>query len=385
MAIEKLREIQARQQQNGIHWEAADTTVSALGEAQQRRLGGLKERLPSDQEYKDRVAQFKRKRFRIEGTPPTKIDWRNNNGVNWTSRIKDQGACNACVAFATVATLESRLAIADGNAAAIRDLSEAHLFFCGCRNCCEAGWTTDQALEYCKQHGLVEDRQYPYSLSSTSCRESLAAGAPTYAKISGWETAEATLERKWLLASKGPVIGGLAVHEDFLYYRGGVYRKSYNAFRFMHAVAIVGYDDDQQCWIGKNSWGTGWGEKGWFRIGYGECLLDDFFVYFSPDLESPPAPADTGNTAAGAGGGQPTPQAAGPAVVIPANLQQKINAVRQDSLLRQYLRFSLCGEGSEPAGSLFLKRRWQQERSEIQQILQGLPESSKAAFCEALR
>ena len=41
-------------------------------------------------------------------------------------------------------------------------------------------------------------------------------------------------------------------------------------------VTIVGYDDNLECWIVKNSWGTGWGENGWFRIKYGECGINRF-------------------------------------------------------------------------------------------------------------
>ena len=35
-----------------------------------------------------------------------------------------------------------------------------------------------------------------------------------------------------------------------------------------HAIAIVGYNDPEKYWICKNSWGTEWGESGWFRIDY---------------------------------------------------------------------------------------------------------------------
>jgi hypothetical protein len=37
----------------------------------------------------------------------------------------------------------------------------------------------------------------------------------------------------------------------------------------------------EECWIAKNSWGTGWGEAGFFRIGYGQCGIDN--VMWSPD------------------------------------------------------------------------------------------------------
>ncbi|CAE7660430.1 unnamed protein product, partial [Symbiodinium necroappetens] len=35
-----------------------------------------------------------------------------------------------------------------------------------------------------------------------------------------------------------------------------------------HAVCAVGYDDFQQCFIVRNSWGEGWGDKGYFYMPY---------------------------------------------------------------------------------------------------------------------
>src|SRR5206468_3305820 len=41
-----------------------------------------------------------------------------------------------------------------------------------------------------------------------------------------------------------------------------------------HCVSVVGYDDVAGCWICKNSWGPGWGDRGFFRIAYGEVGID---------------------------------------------------------------------------------------------------------------
>ena len=35
-----------------------------------------------------------------------------------------------------------------------------------------------------------------------------------------------------------------------------------------HAVVAVGYDDSQQRFIIRNSWGTGWGQQGYFTMPY---------------------------------------------------------------------------------------------------------------------
>jgi C1A family cysteine protease len=49
-----------------------------------------------------------------------------------------------------------------------------------------------------------------------------------------------------------------------------------------HATLVVGYDDDDQQMIVRNSWGPNWGQKGYFRMPYPYIedpnLADDFWV-----------------------------------------------------------------------------------------------------------
>ena len=47
-------------------------------------------------------------------TYPSAIDWRNKEGHNWVTSIKNQGLCGSCVAFGAVATLESLVRIERG-------------------------------------------------------------------------------------------------------------------------------------------------------------------------------------------------------------------------------------------------------------------------------
>jgi hypothetical protein len=88
---------------------------------------------------------------------------------------------------------------------------------------------------------------------------------------------------KNLIVEKGPVISSIDVYSDYGYYSGGIYEHKWGIFKGTHTVIIVGYDDEQSCWIIKESLGQDWGEpnpydpnnqRGWSRIKYGEVDIN---------------------------------------------------------------------------------------------------------------
>lgn len=64
----------------------------------------------------------------------------------------------------------------------------------------------------------------------------------------------------------------------------------YNPFEITnHAVLLVGYGVDAEAgpyWTVKNSWGSAWGEQGYFRIrrGVDECSIESIAVESFPVL-----------------------------------------------------------------------------------------------------
>ena len=124
---------------------------------------------------------------------------------------------------------------------------------------------------------MVDEACFPYTDQDQPCKLGSDATA-RLSTASSFVVLESATAMKRHLATVGPLAACFTVYEDFAYYyTGGVYRyheKTSGEYVSGHCVCIVGYDDAKKCWIAKNSWGKGWGEKGFVRIGYGECGID---------------------------------------------------------------------------------------------------------------
>jgi len=264
-----------------LRWEAAETSVSNLDrEQKEARLGAL---LTLEQlaEYKTTM-----RLTRGVGGPgpsyPPAMDWRSHQGYNWTTPVRDQGACGACVSFAVIGAMEPVYRYSQGQPNLTIDLSEAFLFFCGGGNC-ETGWYIPPALNFAKTTGVTDENCFPYPSPAhqESCDRRCHDWSNRSYKIISWQALSQSDQMKASISSKGPVITQMETYDDFYHYRSGVYAHATGDFLGHHAITVVGYDDNQNYWICKNSWGIGWGEGGWFRIQYGECGIATKFPMYT--------------------------------------------------------------------------------------------------------
>jgi C1A family cysteine protease len=285
---------------------------------------------------------------------PLAVDWRDHGG-DWVTPVRDQGNCGSCVAHGTLASIESRARIACGDVALDLDLSEAALFFCGCGKCCASGWNFEPALEHCRVTGVVREADLPYTDVDRDC----PAGLSPWFKISGWSSQLSVDDRKAQIV-KGPVVGGLAVYDDFYYYSSGVYAKTPSAkFEGYHAVCVVGYDDAARCWICKNSWGAGWGTSGFFRIKYGEAEMDTSFAFYAPEVPCPPADG---------------------CARYAEYLDRVLARAASNASLRRALRYYVCGRGSRPYS---LSASVRAVVLDVRAVLKACP-AYRASFCARL-
>jgi len=76
---------------------------------------------------------------------------------------------------------------------------------------------------------------------------------------------------------RGPVGCVIRVTQPFEDYKGGIFKDDGSVPIGGHELALVGfgveYETGTPYWIGRNSWGTYWGEEGFFRIEMGKNAL----------------------------------------------------------------------------------------------------------------
>ena len=239
--------------EKNLSWKPKAAKISALSIEDKRRMLGLI--APEGITTSEEAA-----RYITVPAYPEKWDWRDAQG-DYTTPIRDQKNCGSCVAFATCAMIECSYDTFKKDPGKNLDLSESDLFSHG--GSCSRGWTFVPALNTAV-NGIPDEKCWPYLTSGPACPDRKSR----LIKISTWKQLKSIDEVKAHLAFDGAVMTGMQVYEDFYYYGGGIYKASYGGFMGNHAIAIVGYNDPEKYWICKNSWGTEWGESGWFRIDY---------------------------------------------------------------------------------------------------------------------
>jgi C1A family cysteine protease len=283
MEEEKMEpaELQAEIDKADGGWQAGESKISKLSTKDQNILLGY---VPGPDEEslvkREEIATANLKAFEAEGLMaygyPSSFDLRNVGGKNFTTSVKDQEACGSCVAFGTIATVEGTFKKSLNRPDLNPDLSEAHLFYCIAKDQgrhCQNGWWVPPALNAARDVGIVDDKCFPYTGGDQACKL-CSNWKSRLTKITSWHDIRSTADMKTWLSTKGPLVACFTVYSDFFNYSSGIYRHVSGAVRGGHCVCCIGYNDSQKYWIMKNSWGETWGEKGYFRIAYGQCGID---------------------------------------------------------------------------------------------------------------
>jgi C1A family cysteine protease/methionine-rich copper-binding protein CopC len=263
---DEISQIRAAIVLKGADWQAVETSMSRLSPAERKaRLGLIKPAM-----------LLTGAEILLPAPPPVaapaSLDWRSNGG-NFVTPIRDQGGCGSCWAFASTAALESATLITNDTPGVNLDLSEQVLVSCADAGDCGGG-SHNEASDYIRDVGLPLESCYPYTATNGNCADACSTYRTSTYRIASWAwvaiDAPTVGNIRDALCTHGPLITTMIVYDDFFSYGGGVYVHTYGDFAGGHAVLIVGYSDAGQYFIAKNSWGTGWGESGYFRIAYSQ-------------------------------------------------------------------------------------------------------------------
>jgi len=213
---------------------------------------------------------------------PSSFSWRDINGVDYTTPIRNQAPYPSCESFALVAAVETMVQYQIGYPFGC-DLSEAHLFFYSRGN---TNWGSYPENDTCflKEYGVPDETCWPYP--HDKYQYPLNTTSPDWknrtVKITDWSYLPDDPDAiKTALVTNGPVPSYFHVYQDFLYHKEGIYQHRWGKSRGAHYMAIVGYNDDPGYWIVKNSWGTNYQDEGWVNIKYGECGIGKKSFYLT--------------------------------------------------------------------------------------------------------
>ena len=225
---------------------------------------------------------------------PENVDWRNMNGRNYLSWTKNQHIpqyCGSCWSQGTTSSIADRFNILDNLENPTPIALDAQVIIDNYAGGSCNGGNPAGVYEWAYNHGIPDSScmQYTaynlqtYASDIDQCRDCVppppAEGdsglANCYAVpwrhyyVNEYYSVVGADQMKSDLARFGPISCGIQATNEFEAYTGGIYSQHLNFILINHEIAVVGYGKTytgQEYWIGRNSWGTYWGEAGFFRM-----------------------------------------------------------------------------------------------------------------------
>jgi C1A family cysteine protease len=222
--------------------------------------------------------------LRIPATLPPLVDLR-----HLCSKIEDQGQLGSCTANALAGALEY---LERKDKVAFEDFSRLFIYYnervIEHTIQSDSGATLRDGIKTLAKKGVCSEKKWPYRVSkfrvkpTASCyKDAMNHQITSYHRIITLD------EMRSCLAEKFPFVFGFTVYESFESQevaKTGVVNMPERDEKSLggHAVLAVGYNDAEERFIVRNSWGTDWGMKGYFTMPYkyvaDRNLSDDFWT-----------------------------------------------------------------------------------------------------------
>ena len=191
------------------------------------------------------------------------------------TRIKDQGEMGACSAFALVSIFEM---ILKKNHQPDIDLSERFVYFNARKAGGAAGLDTGSSLsdiiKTMKEQGVCQENLFPYDPANLSQDPPIEAynDALTRKVVCAKTVKKDSHDIKSAVYEGYPVAVTLRIYNSFDPQNGFIHLPNEEEVQHeksgVHTMVVCGYNDDARLFVVRNSWGVGFGEKGYCYIPY---------------------------------------------------------------------------------------------------------------------
>jgi C1A family cysteine protease len=202
--------------------------------------------------------------------------------------VENQGQLGSCTANALVGALEF-LEIKDGTK--LVDLSRLFVYYderaIEHTVKSDSGAQIRDGIKTLAKQGVCPEKEWPYNIAEFAVKPSAKCYKDALQhQITSYHRILTIDEMRNCLAAGFPFVFGFTVYESFesqQVAQTGILNMPQHGEKVLggHAVIAVGYNDAEKRFLIRNSWGTTWGQKGYFTIPYDYLndrnLSDDFW------------------------------------------------------------------------------------------------------------
>ena len=123
------------------------------------------------------------------------------------------------------------------------------------------------SYKYLQSKEIVSRESYPYTAVQGSCKVDGSDGILSIKSYKSLPSGDVDAHIA-ALQNQPLSVAVASASSTFMQYKSGIISSTACGTSLDHAVNLVGYgtENGKDFWIVRNSWGTNWGEKGYFRL-----------------------------------------------------------------------------------------------------------------------
>ncbi len=209
-------------------------------------------------------------KFTLSTALPPVVDLRSKFGP-----VYDQGSLGSCTANAVVGAIQYD----------DPDFFGSRLFvYWNARNLDntvndDSGTSISQGINVAGTFGMCKEVTWSYNINNFKVKptDNCFTEAIKYKAIDYCHVDQTSESMRGCLASGYPIVLGITIYESFESIKSSLtgnipMPQANEKILGGHAIICVGYDDTKKIWIMRNSWGSLWGDSGYFYLPYDYLL-----------------------------------------------------------------------------------------------------------------